>query len=304
MKKKSKNNESKNSILKGSGRDIILILLVVFISYKTAKITVKSDVELEKLKYKQETIREIIVTQDIPNARKKIKFLLETKLIDDEDNNISEAFRDLINETKAHNLYLLGKTLEDSAYYSDIDIKLKLELYENAINKYTEALENNPFISNAYHSRGYCYQKIAFLSSLIDQPYFFKESIRNFNEAILIDSINPHSYYLRGLSKQNLRLFEDAKIDYNKAIQIDSNCVEPYFFMGIIYLLTNDLTTSKEYINKALNNNRLIKQNYGILDILIRDILIKLYEKDQLEEAQFIERIINDHIRKHLKPSP
>jgi Tfp pilus assembly protein PilF len=64
-------------------------------------------------------------------------------------------------------------------------------------------------------------------------------------------SINA-SYYNRGLIKQKLERFEDARSDYKAAINLDANFGDGYLALAGLSMRDGDMQTARQYIESAL----------------------------------------------------
>jgi tetratricopeptide (TPR) repeat protein len=99
-----------------------------------------------------------------------------------------------------------------TAYYNRGLLKLRLELYKEAIDDFSHALAHNPDRLDAYLRRG-----TIFMDVLNDIP----EAIHNFNEAIRRDRNISAGYYLRGSAFMEAGDYQQAIYDLNTALDID-----------------------------------------------------------------------------------
>ena len=117
--------------------------------------------------------------------------------------------------------------------------------YEEAIEKYSEAIELNPNYEIAYYNRG-----LAKGNSKL-----YQEAISDFNKAIELNPNDADSYSSRGISKGGLRQYQEAISDLNKAIELNQNHANAYNNRGIA---KNNLELHREAIadyDKAIELN-------------------------------------------------
>lgn len=60
------------------------------------------------------------------------------------------------------------------------------------------------------------------------------------------------SYYNRGLIKQKLERFDEARSDYKAAINLDSNFGDGYLALASLSMLDGDMQIARQYIESAL----------------------------------------------------
>lgn len=83
----------------------------------------------------------------------------------------------------------------------------------------------------------------------------YEGAMLDFNKAIELNSDFTYAYVFRGLVKDSLKNFEDAILDYNKAIELDPENSSAYYNRGIA---KHDL---KNYIGAILDYHKAIKLN-------------------------------------------
>lgn len=79
--------------------------------------------------------------------------------------------------------------------------------YEQALNNYSEAVQANPNLAEAYLRRGSAYQAL-------DQ---FDDALADFEEAIRLDQNNWFAFYVRGKLYQSMDHFDEAAEDFDQA---------------------------------------------------------------------------------------
>lgn len=116
------------------------------------------------------------------------------------------------------------KNYETSAvlFYQGV-ASLKKGKYEEAIQKYDEALELNPNHEEFYTNRGIA-------KNFLGQ---YQEAIADYDKAIDLNPNDAELYNNRGVAKNNLKLHRKAIADHDKAIELNPNYAEAYNNRGI-----------------------------------------------------------------------
>ena len=102
--------------------------------------------------------------------------------------------------------------------------------YEKAIASYTEALQRNPKLVDAYNQRGFAYYKVRKST----------EAFADYAEAIQQDSKQATAYYYRGLTRFSLGYSEAAIADYTEAIQRHPQHGQAYYHRGLAHVDINE----------------------------------------------------------------
>ena len=100
---------------------------------------------------------------------------------------------------------------------------LKKGKYEEAIQKYDEAIELNPNHEEFYTNRGIA-------KNFLGQ---YQEAIADYDKAIDLNPNDAELYNNRGVAKNNLKLHRKAIADHDKAIELNPNYAEAYNNRGI-----------------------------------------------------------------------
>lgn len=148
---------------------------------------------------------------------------------------------------------------------------------EEAIEHYTDAIQLNPSLLEAYSNRAFNYKKIGQYADALKDCNSVVELNRNdprayYNRSILYNDIgevdkviedltkvielDPYSisaYNDRGLSYKDKGEFDNAIEDYNKAIELDPHNPIPYNNRGSAYLDMGEVDRAIEDCNKAVN---------------------------------------------------
>ena len=97
-----------------------------------------------------------------------------------------------------------------------------------------------------------------YLDKGIDYLYTsqFDESIEFLTQAIKYDENNYEAYYYRGCTKFNRSLYDEAIVDFEKALEVKPNYSDAEFNLGMIYFLKNDFDMSCYYYKCAQLHGR------------------------------------------------
>lgn len=151
----------------------------------------------------------------------------------------------------------------------------ELEQYENAIASYLKCIECNESYVDAYANISYCYSKLGEIKKsmlyankaiLINKDYAyahyrkawglhymgqFKDAVEAYETALELDPTDQYSYL--GLAASSLNLCEsvEALKAANKAIMLDRNCGEAYYFKGMALTTLGKLKEAKVSYAKA-----------------------------------------------------
>ena len=110
---------------------------------------------------------------------------------------------------------LLKKVNEIEGVKSKANELFKQKKYEEAIEEYTKVLEydqsNKKFNSLILANRALCYQKLN----------KFKEALRDSNQSIKLNPYYARGYIKRGNVYMELKMYDDAKADFQKAKELD-----------------------------------------------------------------------------------
>jgi len=118
------------------------------------------------------------------------------------------------NDEKCENL--LKKVNEIESVKNKANEIFKQKKYEEAIEEYTKVLEfdvdNKKFNSLILANRALCYQKLK----------KYTEALRDSNQSIKLNPYYARGYVKRGNVYMELKMFDDAKADFQKAKELDS----------------------------------------------------------------------------------
>ena len=123
------------------------------------------------------------------------------------------------------------------AHSSKAYILLQDGKYEEAVQAYTEIIEQNPNYVVAYFYRGNAYCNI-------EQH---NKAIEDYSKAIALDPQYVAAFNNRGVAYRNIEQYDKAVEDYSKAIELDPQNAAAFYNRGIAY------DEMKQY-NKAVEN--------------------------------------------------
>ncbi len=90
----------------------------------------------------------------------------------------------------------------------------------------------------------------------------FAEAEEQFSIAIKYDKNNYEAYYYRGCSKFNRAMYDEAIVDFEKALEVKPNYADAEFNLGMIYFLKNDYDMSCYYYKCAQLHGRPNMEDY------------------------------------------
>ena len=135
-------------------------------------------------------------------------------------------------------------------------VKNKLRKYQEAIADYDKTIELNPNYAIAYSNRGNAKNNLG----------QYQEAIADHDKAIELNPNYADAYNNRGIAKDNLELHPEAIADYDKTIELNPNCAGAYSNRGIT---KSKLGLHQEAISdfdKAIEldlNNAIVYSNRG-----------------------------------------
>ena len=168
------------------------------------------------------------------------------------DIHTDTIYNDLIGFITNENNYRTSSVL----FYESLSLSGKGD-YEEAIEKYNEAIKLNSNYTELYNNRGVAKYELG----------QYREAIDDYDRAIELNQNNVGAYNNRGNTKIKLGQYPEAIADYDKAIKLDPNNTEPYNNRGAA---KNNLGQHREAIsdfNKAIElepNNADAYNNRGL----------------------------------------
>jgi serine/threonine protein kinase/tetratricopeptide (TPR) repeat protein len=118
-----------------------------------------------------------------------------------------------------------------------------------------------------------------------------QEMVQNNIEVADITSSSPeaYKYYIMGMEKYNQGLYEDANIEFQKAIELDSTFALPYMRIGMGYALQARGQQGAPYFEKARKfQDRLPIKDRSLLDIYANLLLDAKYDDAMVKMESFV----------------
>ena len=126
----------------------------------------------------------------------------------------------------AYTAFYKGVTSQERAASAKTEVD-RQERYNEAITHYTEAIELNPDLAEAYNNRGNAYRNTS----------DFDAAIADYNKAIELNPDLAEAYNNRGVAYRNTSDFDAAIADYNKAIELTPEDASAYNNRGVAYAI-------------------------------------------------------------------
>lgn len=115
--------------------------------------------------------------------------------------------------------------------------------YAEAVKCWTEAIELNPNNYLAYEARGYYFH--------LPDVCRYIEAVDDFTNAIRLNP-SAKNYFYRGSAYLSLDRIEQARADFEKAINLNPNYSEPYGELAYIYATSAQPQKAIEFADKAV----------------------------------------------------
>lgn len=168
---------------------ILIPVLTIVISTTASFWVAKYRVQAEKETFNKSTILRILEEDDLHVAKKKLKFLFDSHLLQEDSALIITASEKyLIDERNAFKLYRQATDSIRKSYVDKLKGLQKIRILEDAISLLSTAILINPYHADSYQERG-----LALFNSSK-----YEEALPDFKRAIELDTSNGFNYYLRG----------------------------------------------------------------------------------------------------------
>ena len=178
--------------------------------------------------------------------------------------------------------------------------------YETSINYYNQIIEMTDNLLNGYDENSEEYSKY---KNNISKAYYnrgvakndlkqYEEAIKDYDKAIELNPNYSEAYNNRGKDKYNLGLYKEAIEDFNKAIELNPNNSNSYNFRGNAkYNLKLYKEAIKDY-DKAIELNPHYSNTYS--NIGLNKINLVLYEEDIELNTNYSKYYFNKALSKQL----
>ena len=143
--------------------------------------------------------------------------------------------------------------------------------YDQAIIYYTKAIELNPNVDVAYYNRGLAYmnkyfQKIHDSAKVIDTvsnvEHNYDQAILDLNKAIALNSQNYLNYYFRGYLYGEKQKYDQAILDFSKAIELKPDHALSFQMRGVNFMYIGNYKQAIVDLNKAIKFNTMDVNSY------------------------------------------
>jgi len=129
---------------------------------------------------------------------------------------------------------------------------------QNAISKFTDAIQLKPDLAKAYYNRGVAKSQVG----------LFDEAITDLNQALKYEA-NALYYYTRGKVKQDKGDLDGALQDYNFAININKDLPEAYYYRASLYFDKGEYTNAIDDLKQAISKKIIMLMHIMILAVAI-----------------------------------
>jgi curved DNA-binding protein CbpA len=120
--------------------------------------------------------------------------------------------------------------------------KSKKLKYQEAIADYTEAIDLNPQLVEAYYQRGFAQSQVS----------NNREAFADYTAALKLNANLPEIYYYRGLTRFKLANINGSLEDFNQALALKPDYGEAYYERGLVYQEMKDTKAAIADFNQAL----------------------------------------------------
>jgi len=154
-------------------------------------------------------------------------------------------------------------------------------VWKDSITLWTDVIEKNPEVAIAYNNRALAkcdsinYQMEFNKRALsINDSAAYQNAIVDYDKAVKIEKKFAAAYYNRGLAKNKLKDYNGAIYDYSNAININPKYVEAYYNRGNAYKDTGNFENAISNYNKAIEINpdfKLAYNNRGVVKFQLKD---------------------------------
>ncbi|KAF9318207.1 hypothetical protein BG003_011684 [Podila horticola] len=154
--------------------------------------------------------------------------------------------------------------------------------FEEAIEKYTEAIELNPNVAAYYANRAFAHTKIeAYGAAILDG-----------DKAVEVDPKYPKGYYRRGVGKYALARYKEAAKDFRVVVKIAPNDKD-----AKLKLEDCEKTVARMAFEKAIASNEVVKKVSDSIDtqsIIVEDS----YDGVKIDDGKVTKEFVEDMIQR------
>ncbi len=161
----------------------------------------------------------------------------------------------------------LGSELSNQAVELKSQGKLSASktLFLESIDKFSHAIKYKPDYANAFYNRAVAEYNL-FLMTL-DSSYIYK-ALNDINKAIAIKIDFKDAFLQRGLLYDLLGKTENARLDYERVLELDPENARAYTNLGTYYGQKGDYKKAIEYFKKALEYSPNLYASYSNIGLV------------------------------------
>ncbi len=141
---------------------------------------------------------------------------------------------------------------DGAPYFYRGEAKNKLNLLNDAIEDYTDAMLQKLNMVDVFYKRGYCKFKLGDKSG----------ALKDFTKYVSIDKHNPEAYYYKGLLEYEAKNYSVVIDDLNRAIELSPNHESAYFKRGMAKEKTGDKNGCCNDLKTAVDKGNLEAYHY------------------------------------------
>jgi len=184
--------------------------------------------------------------------------------------------------------------IEDyAALYNIIYCFDMLDEHKEAIEYLNEYIDKNPYSEIAWHQLGRQYLNLK----------KYKDAIRAFDYAILIDEQFIGAYLEKGKALEAEKKYEEAIANYMKTLQLDDPTAFTYLQIGDCYKKIKNKQLSLDYFHKAIEEDPLLDKAW----LMLTDLYLELDENEKaliyINQALDVESTNTDYLNRYAEIS-
>jgi len=144
----------------------------------------------------------------------------------------------------------------------DYDAYYKIAFLLEGLNKKEEAIE---MLNNLIRIKPEYYKASELLGRLLCDKEQYKEALNVYMNALKYDTGNYDIYYDMAIAYTKLNDFQNAKICYEKAAQINSLLYNAHYSLGQIALIFDDIEEAEKYFLESIKGEEVEAKSYFYL---------------------------------------
>ena len=136
------------------------------------------------------------------------------------------------------------------------------------------------------------YKKFLDIGIFSIQNSKFQDGIENINKSLEIKSDWEIPYFYRGVAYQALGEFDDAILDYTKALSFNNKMADAYYNRAYIMLTRKDLENI-DYNKVIADLEQALNLDNNFIDALYAMAAAKMKTGEYKESLEFLERLLS-----------